>query len=271
MKRNHVIFFAAGLFLILGFRGSETPKASIQDDNRLMAAAWYALSAEKEACYLQTYRFATWQLERQASRKNKPAKSYAIVTDLDETVLDNSGWQIRVISEGKDYPSYWAEWEQASKAPAFPGAVSFFQKAKELNIPIYYVSNRLAKNLSATITNLKNLGLPNADSSHILLKSSTSNKIERRSQVLKNHEILMLLGDNLADFDGIWEDADPEKRMQAVTENEQKWGKKFIIFPNPLYGNWKESLFSYKRNFTRLEADSIWNFHLNNYMKNHSF
>ena len=124
---------------------------------------------------------------------------------------------------------------------------------------VFYVSNISAKNLDATISNLKKLGFPYADSNHIMLKTNTSNKIERRKQVLKNHEIIMLLGDNLADFDGAWEEAEASNRSKSVKEFSNQWGKKFIIFPNPMYGGWKDALFQYKRGFNPAQTDSVWN------------
>jgi len=247
------------LTFLLSFKASDVQQLQISKDNRLLATSWFALSAEKEACYLQAYQLAGLQLEKKIQNRKKGQKSFAIVTDLDETALDNSAWSVKVLREGKDYPDYWSDWEKAGKAPAFPGAVEFFQKAGHLKVPVFYISNRSSKNLDATISNLKKLGFPNADSNHIMLKTISSNKIERRRRVLKDHEIVMLLGDNLADFDGAWEEAEASNRSKSVKEFSDVWGKKFIIFPNPMYGGWKDALFQYKRGFNSAQVDSIWN------------
>ena len=259
------------LTLLLSFKSSDVQQVEISKDNRLLATCWFALSAEKEACYLQAYQFAGFQLERKVLNRKKGQKPFAIVTDLDETALDNSAWSVKVLREGKDYPDYWSDWEKAGKAPAFPGAIEFFQKAGQFKVPVYYISNRSAKNLSGTISNLKKLGFPDADSAHILLKTSTSNKIERRKQVLKNHEIIMLLGDNLADFDGVWEEAEAGNRNKYVQDFAKEWGKKFIIFPNPMYGGWKDALFEYKRGFSPAQTDSVWNQRLGLFSKEADF
>lgn len=174
--------------------------------------------------------------------------------------------------EGKDYPSYWSDWEKAGKAPAFPGAVDFFKKAASNKIEVFYVSNRLQENLGATIQNLKALGLPFADSAHVFLKTTESNKIARRARVLERHHILMLLGDNLADFDGAWEPkATPEERLTAVQNHKSDWGKRYFIFPNPVYGSWKDALFSYKRGLTEMQNDSVWQKHLSEYEAKNRF
>jgi len=256
--------------LLVSFKGSRhTQNVIVLKDNRLLATAWFALSAEKQACYLQTYRLAGLQLDDMVREICKPAKGtrFAIVTDLDETLLDNSAWSVKVLLEGKDYPEYWSDWEKAGKAPAFPGAIQFYKKVAQHKIPVFYISNRLAKNLGSTIANLKKLGLPNADSSHVLLKTTTSNKIERRAKVLKDYQILMLLGDNLADFDGVWEEAEAGKRSQAVNDNATLWGNKFILFPNPMYGGWKDVLSSYKRGLTEPQQDSVWTKNLGGFLK----
>jgi 5'-nucleotidase (lipoprotein e(P4) family) len=271
MKIQVRLPYLALLLVLFSFRSSQEERPSLRKDNRLLATAWYALSAEKQACYLQTYRLAGQQLETMRKQKPKAGKKWAIVTDLDETLLDNSAWSVRVLMEGKDYPDYWNDWEKAGKAPAFPGAVDFYKKVSQHKIPVYYVSNRAAKNLDATISNLKKLGLPYADSSHILLKTKSSNKIERREEVLKKHEILMLLGDNLADFDGVWEDAKPGDRSKSVSDNKTKWGNRFIIFPNPMYGGWRDALFSYKRGMSEVQQDSVWSLHLTDFLKASDF
>ena len=270
--RMQSFFGAIGwLVMLCAFRQSEFSSTNITTNPRLFADGWFALSAENQACYLQTYRLAAQQLKRISSHKSKGGKRLAIVTDLDETLLDNSPWTVKVLLEGTDYPAHWGEWEKAGKAPAFPGAVAFFQKAAALKIEVFYISNRMEENLEGTIQNLKMLGLPNADASHVFLKTTESNKVARRQKVLQNHDIVMLLGDNLADFDGVWEKAPVDKRLTAVTDHTQDWGSRFIIFPNPVYGSWKDALFDYKRNFTPQQEDSVWNAHLNAYMALHPF
>lgn len=260
-------FFAAigWLFLLSAFRSSETAPASLSKDPRLLASVWFAMSAENQACYLQTYRLASMQLGAVLKEAAKSKRRKAIVTDLDETVLDNSGWTIRVLMENKDYPEYWQAWEKAGKAPAFPGAVDFFKKVANKGIAVYYISNRLHENLGATIRNLKDLGLPYADSAHVFLKTTESNKVARRAKVLEKQDIIMLLGDNLADFDGVWEKAPTEDRLPAVTNHTADWGRKFFIFPNPVYGSWKDALFSYRHKFSESQTDSVWRKALTDY------
>ncbi len=271
MKIHFSSFWIPVLLLLLAFQPGEKAPA-ISQDPRLMSVAWFTFSAEKEACYLQTYRLAAMQLEREMESNKANPLQPIIITDLDETVLDNSAWSAKVLLEGKDYPDYWSDWEKAARAPAFPGAVEYFRKAQQMGIEVFYISNRQEKNLGAAILNLKNLGLPFADSAHIFLKTNTSNKVERRNAISKNKQILMLLGDNLADFDGVWEEKiNPEERMKAVMDRKELWGKKFIIFPNPVYGTWKDALFGYRKVKFGQTADSVWQEALTRYLNRYMF
>jgi len=52
-----------------------------------------------------------------------------------------------------------------------------------------------------------------------------------------------------------------------VMANYKNWGKKFIIFPNPMYGSWKDAIMGYKRNMSEASADSAWNATLEPYSK----
>lgn len=201
----------------------------------------------------------------------KKGKKLAIVTDLDETALDNSAWAFKVMLDGTDYPQHWENWEKTGNAPALPGAVSFFQWAVTKKVEVFYISNRQQENVKSTIENLKKLGFPLADTNHVFLKTTESNKVARREMVMKNHEIIMLLGDNLADFDGIWERQTTEKREAAVFAHKADWGRKFIIFPNPVYGGWKDALLEYKRKLTVEESDSTWTVRLEGYLKKVGF
>lgn len=267
MNRIKPVFWGLGWFLfVFAFRQSEPKQElSISQDPRLFSATWFGLSAENQACYRQAYRMADFSLDRILASNQNAKLPMAIITDLDETILDNSAWAFKVLMKGTDYPGDWENWEKAGIAPAFPGAVSFFQKAASKKIEVFYVSNRMQENVEFTLKNLKKLGLPYSDSNHILLKTTESNKVARRKKISENYQIVMLLGDNLADFDGVWEHSTPDAREKAVSDHGADWGNRFIIFPNPVYGGWKDALFLNKRNWSKIQQDSIWNYHLQTY------
>lgn len=81
--------------------------------------------------------------------------------------------------------------------------------------------------------------------SHVLLIGKT--KQQRRTLVEKEHNIIMLFGDNLHDFADFFDADSPAARHQAVQKNAAKFGKRFILLPNagygawnPAYGNWQD-------------------------------
>src|SRR4051812_45447115 len=54
---------------------------------------WFAAAAEQRAAYVQTYRFATTTIERLA--QGRSPGSWAVILDADETVIDNSPYEIQ--------------------------------------------------------------------------------------------------------------------------------------------------------------------------------
>ncbi|MDF1547945.1 MAG: HAD family acid phosphatase, partial [Bacteroidales bacterium] len=81
------------------------------EKTREFANLWFHYSAEMEACYLQTYKWAGMMMEKQLSTFPKEAKKPAVVLDLDETVLDNSPYQFKLIETASSYTfENWDEW-----------------------------------------------------------------------------------------------------------------------------------------------------------------
>ena len=127
-------------------------------------------------------------------------------------------------------------------AIALQGAVEFFRKADALGVDIYYISNRDEVNRAGTKKNLRDLGFPQVEDSHFMFKDKSSDKTSRRDEVLKTHNILMLLGDNLGDFDHFFDVRDEAVRDQGVSRFAAEFGKRFIVLPNPNYGAWEPAM-----------------------------
>jgi 5'-nucleotidase (lipoprotein e(P4) family) len=76
-------------------------------DGKLFTAVWQQHAAEYKALCLQAFNTATLRLDEylQQDTSQKPP---AVITDIDETFLDNSPYAIRQALQGKDYePSSW--------------------------------------------------------------------------------------------------------------------------------------------------------------------
>ena len=98
--------------------------------------------------------------------------------------------------------------------------------------------------MEGTLKNLVALNVPNADSSHVLLRSDESDKTARRAIANANHQVVLYIGDNLTDFDQIYADRDSETLgFDVVEENLNHLHASFIMLPNPMYGEWEKALY----------------------------
>ena len=129
--------------------------------------------------------------------------------------------------------------------------------AASKNIEIFYITNRDEKERAATLKNLQHFNLPNADEAHLLTRQTTSSKEVRRQQVMKNYEVLLLMGDNLADFSSLFDKKTEEERKINTDISAGEFGKKFIVFPNVNYGDWESSLYKYNYKLTQGQKDSV--------------
>ena len=226
-------------------------------EHQVMATLWFQKSGEARAAYYQTYNYAEMMLDNLLKKdrfKIKKKLPKAIITDIDETVLNNSPFNARLIESGEHFNNEnWTKWVNEKRAKALPGAVDFAHYAKEKGVEIFYISNRSVKTLKPTIENLKNAGFPFADEKHVLLKDKTSDKTARRNSVLKNYEVILYLGDNLRDFDENFKYAENMNRNDSVDAHKELFGKKYIIFPNPMYGEWEKA--AYKGDFSKTDTE----------------
>src|SRR3546814_14233918 len=88
----------------------------------------------------------------------------AVIMDIDETVLDNSPYQARLIRDQAQYSDpTWDLWVAEKKAKAVPGVVDFAKAATAKGVTILYVSNRAVHLKDATLANLKAVGMPVAN------------------------------------------------------------------------------------------------------------
>lgn len=180
----------------------------------------------------------------------------AIVTDIDETVLDNSPFSAKTALAGQAYSqSAWETWTALAAADTVPGALQFFKYAASKGLTIYYVTNRLEKERAATLKNLQRWGFPFADNEHLILSDGNSNKESRRAAIARQFEIAMLVGDNLGDFAEAFYKKSPAERNEAVATLQAEFGERFIVLPNVMYGDWLSALAP--RGLTAAQVDSV--------------
>lgn len=222
-------------------------------------------AAEYRALCYQAFNMARLRLQQIPRRQLRKGK-LAIITDLDETILDNSYSEAQLIKEGKEYSSKaWKQWTDRAAATAVPGAVEFLQAAKQKGISIFYISNRDTTEINSTLVNLRKLQLPDADTSHMLFLRNTSSKETRRQQVMEQYDVVMLLGDNLTDFTTAFEVKGIGARNQAADAVQEEWGRRFIVLPNAIYGEWEKAVYDYDMRRSTAEKEALRKAHLTGY------
>ncbi|MGM0904421.1 MAG: 5'-nucleotidase, lipoprotein e(P4) family [Bacillota bacterium] len=218
---------------------------------------WSQQSGEARALYYQAFNLADMLLENDLADKSV-TKKRAIIVDVDETVLSNSPYMARLALEGKDpLTAYWYEWVDNAEAKAVPGAVEFLNKAAEKGVDIFYISNRPLANIPGTMKNLKKEGFPQVEKSHILFKDQENSKEPRRQKVEETHHVVLLMGDTLIDFSDALEKPNNKDRQKAVDEYKEKFGRSFIVLPNPMYGYWLNNLHKNYNTLTQEQKEEV--------------
>lgn len=240
------------------------PAATAGGDENLNAVAWVQTSAEYRAVCETVYRAAADKLDAALKEKHWDALvpeergnaatglKPAVVLDVDETVLDNSPYQARLVRNGKEYDEVtWDQWVAEKKAKPVPGVVDFAKAANAKGVTLLYVSNRAVHLKDATIANLKAVGLPVADDSVFLglgtvvegCEQNGSEKNCRRLLAGRKYRVLMQFGDQLGDFVQVVANT-REGRGALYGEYEDWFGERWFMLPNPTYGSWEPALFN---------------------------
>lgn len=241
---------AAGLLaIVLSAAASAQTRAATsgpQADNEYQTGAtlWQQSSGEARALQYQAYLLARLMLDRDFTTHRASKQKRAVVVDVDETVLDNSRFQAGLIVNREPFSSAaWINWCNRARASAIPGAVDFLQYAASRGVRVFYVTNRGAPEKAGTITNLTRLGFPGVSDETVVVKTDVSSKEPRREMISKGYRIVLLCGDNLADFSNVFEGKTTEERAAAVDAARQKLGTQFIVLPNPMYGDWENAVY----------------------------
>ena len=174
-----------------------------------------------------------------------------MVLDIDETVLDNSPYQARLVRDGLEYSDpTWDAWVEERRATPVPGVLEFARAAQARGVTLVYISNRAVHLKQATLDNLRSAGLPVADDSVFLGLGTVvegcdqhgSEKDCRRRLAGRNYRVLMQFGDQLGDFVHIPANT-PQARQGLLEEYDDWFGERWWMLPNPTYGSWEPALF----------------------------
>lgn len=240
------------------------PVAVTADDN-LNAVAWMQGSAEYAAVAAQTWHAATarldaaladpaWDALAPVDREGALLAGLppAVIVDVDETVLDNSPYQARLVRDGREFDDdTWDGWVSEAQARPVPGALGFARAAAARGVTMVYLSNRTEAQQQASLANLRALGFPVGEGDVFLGKGTTvagctqagsSDKSCRRRLVARQYRVLMQFGDQLGDFVA-GADNRPATRQALLASHSDWFGERWWMLPNPSYGGWQPSLF----------------------------
>ncbi len=238
---------------------AEAVDAAAPSRDDVLSVTWVQTAAEMDALTRTVYRAARASLDVALADPTWTAAveqtgdlaglTPAIVLDVDETVLDNSPYQVRGILDGTQFSKEtWGAWVDEAKAHPVAGAVDFLVEAKGKGIDVFYVSNRSEDQEEATRKNLAALGFPDTDDlEHFLFRPAEGDrsKTARRVTIEQTHRIVLLFGDNLFDFVEP-EAPDRATRDAIVVERAHWWGERWFMLPNPMYGSWDDVLHGYQ-------------------------
>ena len=227
-----------------GARGTPPPTTpqfapqAAEEDQALApskAVRWVRDSAEHRALFLQVYRSAIAYIETQATTRE--IGTWAVVVDADETLLDNSLYQVERERLGQGFTAEsWKAWTKRREAVPFPGARSFLERVRELGGRIAVVTNRREAECPDTRAVFDAQGLL-YDLMLCRPDNGPSDKTSRFQAVrggttssgLPPLEVVAFLGDSIRDF--------PEEESgEPVSES---FPGPFFIVPNPMYGGWE--------------------------------
>jgi 5'-nucleotidase (lipoprotein e(P4) family) len=250
-----LVFFASCVAPRVNTTSLNSPN-NLVINGKTFATVFQQRSAEYKALCYQAFNIAHTRID-EFNRQRSP-KPKAIMTDIDETILNNSPYQAHQLLQAKDYdPVSWKEWTSRGEADTLPGALNFLKYASAAGIEIFYVTNRDEDEREGTLNNLKKFNFPNADDQHLLLRGNTSSKEPRKRSIAETHTIVLLMGDNMNDFSFLFEKKSSDEREKVADSFSADFGNRFIVLPNPVYGDWESSLYHYNYSLTPAQKDSV--------------
>ncbi len=219
----------------------------------LLATLWTQRSVEYKANALTVFALARIRLDEALVDRSwtaAPAEQTgdyqtlppAIILDIDETLLDNSKYQVWMMKNDKTFSTKtWNEFCAAQISTAIPGALEFVKYADSKNVKIFYITNRAAETEKDTRENMQKLGFPLGGNVDTFLMQNEkpewgSAKSTRRAVVTKDYRVLLNIGDNFGDFDDRYRSSEAD-RLKAFDSDMAYWGKQWLMIANPTYGS----------------------------------
>ena len=230
-------------------------------NDMLLATLWAQRSVEFKGNALTVFALARIRLDEALADRNWTAAPVeqkgdyqnlppAIILDVDETVLDNSRYQVWMLKNNQTFSTKtWNQFCAAQGSTAVPGAVEFTKYADSKGVKVFYVTNRAAVTENDTRENMAKLGFPTGGNVDTFLMQGEkpewgSAKGTRRAVVTKDYRILLNVGDNFGDFDDRYRGSEAD-RLKAFDSDMAYWGRQWLMIANPAYGSFDTAPFGH--------------------------
>jgi acid phosphatase len=227
----------------------------------LNAVLWMQRSVEYKAAALTAFALARIRLDQALADKSwtgvpkeqtgdYQALPPAIIVDIDETILDNSGYQAWMVMKDTTFePKTWTAFVNSVSSTPIPGALDFIKYAESKGVKVFYISNRTKDEEEGTRKNLEKFGFPLDDRIDTVLTARerpdwTSAKGTRRAHVAAGHRVLLNLGDNFGDFVDEYRGSEAE-RLKVYEDHRDRWGREWIMIGNAAYGSFESAPFGH--------------------------
>ncbi len=174
-------------------------------------------------------------------------KPLAVVLDVDETAIQNLGYEYDEAVRGRSYDAQiWNRWEQtgADFVAPIPGAVEALRAIRGAGVAVIFNSNRLAANAAQSEAALNGAGLgPARHGDTLFLQGDVaagSGKDPRRAAIAERYCVIAMAGDQLGDLSDLFNArtlAVPVRRRAAAAGPFARlWGNGWFMLSNPVYG-----------------------------------
>lgn len=202
---------------------------------------WMRDSEEYQRLAEQIYRGALAAVE--VARRDLPRDTpWAVMLDVDETVLDNSEYQLERAAYGIPYDTAsWHAWVRRERSLPIPGVAGFLEAVRAAGGRVAFVTNRYEGVREPTRANLAALGLWRADDRLCLRTPDAAyTKRVRRTELREGRgacawqgrqvRVLAYIGDQMGDL------PEPDEGV------ERTFGVNLFLIPNPSYGDWEQAV-----------------------------
>ncbi len=222
-------------------------------NDMLLATLWTQGSVEYKGNALTVFALARIRLDEALADKSWTAAPVeqkgdyqalppAVILDVDETLIDNSRYQVWMLKNNQTFSTKtWNQFCAAQVSTAIPGAVEFTKYADSKGVKVFYITNRGVETEKDTRENMAKLGFPMGGNVNTFLMQNGkpewgSAKGTRRAVITKDYRVLLNIGDNFGDFDDRYHTGDAE-RLKAFDSDMAYWGRQWLMIANPTYGS----------------------------------